>query len=80
MEPELVRERNRGGEVAQPDMPVGVELPELPQHTEDALAGAAIVFGRLAGFLSAQLPPDADVFRMVTGAVVDGYAEPGKLS
>ena len=40
VQPELVRERNRGGEVAQPDVPVGVDA-ELPQHTEDALARAA---------------------------------------
>jgi hypothetical protein len=39
----------------------------------DALAGQAIVFARLAGFLTAQFPPDADLFRMVTGAVVDGH-------
>ena len=45
----------------------------------DALAGQAIVFGRLAGFLSAQFPPDADLFRMVTGAVMDGHGEPASL-
>ena len=46
----------------------------------DALAGAAIVFARLAGFLTAQFPPDSDLFRMVTGAVMDGHAEPATLS
>ena len=45
----------------------------------DALAGQAIVFARLAGFLTAQFPPDADLFRMVTGAVVDGHGEPASL-
>lgn len=45
----------------------------------DALAGQAIVFARLAGFLAAQFPPDADLFRMVTGAVVDGHSEPAAL-
>ena len=45
----------------------------------DAVAGQAIVFARLAGFLSAQLPPEADLFRMVTGAVVDGHCEPAAL-
>lgn len=42
----------------------------------DAIAGQALVFARLAGFLSAQFPPEADLFRMVTGAVVDGHKEP----
>ena len=46
----------------------------------DALAGQAIVFARLAGFLTAQFPPDTDLFRMVTGAVMDGHAEPAELS
>lgn len=45
----------------------------------DALAGQAITFARLAGFLTAQFPPDADLFRMVTGAVVDGHNEPAEL-
>ena len=44
-----------------------------------ALAGQAIVFARLAGFLAAQFPPDADLFRMVTGAIVDGHSEPAAL-
>jgi ribose 5-phosphate isomerase RpiB len=42
----------------------------------DALAGQAIVFARLAGFLTAQFPPDADLFRTVTSALVDGHNEP----
>lgn len=46
----------------------------------DAIAGQAIVFGRLAGFLTAQFPPEADLFRTVTGAVVDGHSEPASLS
>ena len=41
----------------------------------DAVAGQAIVFGRLAGFLTAQLPPESDLFRTVTGAINDGYNE-----
>lgn len=45
----------------------------------DAIAGQAIVFARLAGFLAAQFPPDADLFRTVTGAVVDGHSEPASL-
>ncbi len=46
----------------------------------DAIAGQAIVFARLAGFLAAQFPPDADLFRTVTGAVFDGHNEPATLS
>lgn len=45
----------------------------------DVIAGQAIVFARLAGFLSAQFPPEADLFRTVTGAVVDGHGEPASL-
>ncbi len=37
----------------------------------DALAGQAIVFARLAGFLAAQFPPEADRFHTVITAVVD---------
>ncbi len=39
----------------------------------DAIAGQAIVFARLAGFLTAQLPAEADLFRTVTAAVIDGH-------
>ena len=42
----------------------------------DALAGQAIVFARLAGFLTAQFPPETDLFRTVTSAIVDGHSEP----
>ena len=45
----------------------------------DAVAGQAIVFARLAGFLSAQFPPEVDLFRTVTGAVFDGHSEPATL-
>ena len=45
----------------------------------DAVAGQAIVFARLAGFLTAQFPPEADLFRTVTGAVFDGHSEPATL-
>lgn len=48
----------------------------LPQGERmDALAGQAIVFARLAGFLAAQFPPEADCFRTVISAVVDAHAE-----
>lgn len=39
----------------------------------DVLAGQAIVLGRLAGFLAAQFPPEADRFRTVVGAVMDAF-------
>ena len=45
----------------------------------DAIAGQAIVFARLAGFLVAQFPPEADLFRTVTAAVVDGHREPSTI-
>ena len=45
----------------------------------DAIAGQAIVFARLAGFLTAQFPPESDLFRTVSGAVLDGYNEPESL-
>lgn len=41
----------------------------------DALAGQAIVFARLAGYLAAQFPPEADRFRSVITAVVDAHEE-----
>jgi hypothetical protein len=45
----------------------------------DAIAGQAIVFARLAGCLAAQFPPEADLFRTVTAAVVDGNREPSTI-
>jgi hypothetical protein len=42
----------------------------------DVLAGQAIVLGRLAGFLAAQFPPEADRFRTVVGAVMDAFDDP----
>lgn len=41
----------------------------------DVLAGNAIVFARLAGFLTAQFPPETDLFRTISAAVIDGYKE-----
>ena len=46
----------------------------------DALAGQAIVFARLAGFLAGQFPPQTDLFRTVSGALLDGHREPASLS
>jgi len=45
----------------------------------DAMASQAIAFARLAGFLAAQLPPDADLFRSVIEAVTAGHSEPAQL-
>lgn len=52
------------------------DAAQLP-HGErmDALAGQAIVFARLAGYITAQFPPESDLFRTITTAVVDGYGE-----
>jgi len=44
----------------------------------DAIAGQAIVFARLAGFLAAQLPPEADLFRSAMEAFMDGHGEPAR--
>lgn len=41
----------------------------------DALAGQAIVFARLAGFLAGQFPPHADLFRNVSEALLEGHNE-----
>lgn len=46
----------------------------------DGIAGQALVFARLAGFLAGQLPPEADLFRTVIGAVMEGYREPAQSS
>lgn len=54
------------------------DASSLPEgHRMDAVAGQAIAFARLAGFLAAQLPPDVDLFRTVTGALLDGHREAG---
>lgn len=41
----------------------------------DAVACQAIAFARLAGFMAAQLPPEADLFRTVIEAMTDGHGE-----
>lgn len=45
----------------------------------DALAGQAIVFARLAGFLAGQFPPQTDLFREVSGALLQGHSEPAAM-
>lgn len=48
----------------------------LPQGERmDAVAGQALAFARLAGFLAGQLPPEADLFRAVTEALMQGHRE-----
>ncbi|MEP1217599.1 MAG: hypothetical protein ABJM11_02095 [Marinobacter sp.] len=44
----------------------------------DAVAGQAIAFARLAGFLAGQLPPGADVLRPVIDALMEGHREPAE--
>jgi hypothetical protein len=57
------------------------DAANLPQGEHmDALAGQAIVFARLAGFLAGQFPPQTDLFRTVSGALLDGHREPASLS
>lgn len=48
-------------------------------ETVDAIASQAIAFARLAGFLAAQLPPDADLFRSVIESMTAGHGESAKL-
>lgn len=57
------------------------DAANLPQGEHmDALAGQAIVFARLAGFLAGQFPPQTDLFRTVSGALLDGHREPASLN
>ncbi|HSG95158.1 MAG TPA: hypothetical protein VLA28_06535 [Afifellaceae bacterium] len=46
----------------------------------DAIACQAIVFARLAGFLAGHIPPQADMFRTVVDAMMDGHKEPGEFA
>lgn len=45
----------------------------------DALAGQAIVFARLAGFLAGQFPPETDLYRTISSAMLDAHSEPAAL-
>ena len=54
-----------------------VNLPEGERM--DALAGRAIVFARLAGFLSGLFPPEADQFRIIIAALTEGHTEPAEI-
>ncbi len=53
------------------NLPVGERM--------DALAGQAIVFARLAGFLAGQFPPESDLFRTISAALMDAHSEPASL-
>jgi hypothetical protein len=55
----------------------GVKLPEGERM--DALAGQAIVFARLAGFLAGMFPPEADQFRTIVAALTQGHSEPAEI-
>ena len=55
------------------------DAANLPQGERmDVVAGQAIVFARLAGFLAGQFPPDVDLFRTVVGTLVEGHKEPAR--
>ena len=54
----------------------GANLP--PGERMDSLAGQAIVFARLAGFLAGQFPPEADLFHSTVSALMEGHDEPGR--
>lgn len=51
-----------------------------PEEIVDAIASQAIAFGRLAGFLAGQLPPEADLFRTTMEAMMAGHAETAHLA
>lgn len=51
-----------------------------PGARMDGVAGQAIAFARLAGFLAGQLPPGADVLRPVIDALMEGHREPADWS
>lgn len=46
----------------------------------DAIACQAIAFARLAGFVAAQLPPEADLYRTVIDALTSGHAETTQIA
>jgi len=51
-----------------------------PEEIVDAIASQAIAFGRLAGFLAGQLPPEADLFCTTMEAMMAGHAETAHLA
>lgn len=44
----------------------------------DAIASQAVAFARLAGMLTAQLPPESDIFRAAMEAFMDGHGDPAR--
>lgn len=51
-----------------------------PEEKVDAVASQAIAFARLAGFLAGQLPPEADLYRAISEAMMAGHSEIASLS
>lgn len=52
------------------------EAFSLPEGERmDGVAGQAILLARLAGYLAGQIPPEADLFRSVISALMDGNRE-----
>ena len=49
-------------------------IPDAGDHM-DAVAIQAIVFGRLAGFLAAQLPPESNIMKAAMESYLEGYSE-----
>lgn len=49
-------------------------IPEDGDHM-DAIAIQSVVFGRLAGFLAAQLPPESNVMKAAMESFLEGYSE-----
>lgn len=49
-------------------------IPQDGDHM-DAVAIQAVVFGRLAGFLAGQLPPESSIMKASMESFLDGYNE-----
>ncbi len=56
------------------------DAANLPQGERmDVVAGQAIVFARLAGFLAGQFPAEVDLFRTVVGTLIEAHNEPAEV-
>ncbi len=52
------------------------DAANLPQGARmDVVAGQAIVFARLAGFLAGQFPAEVDLFRTVVSTLIEAHNE-----
>ena len=57
------------------------DAANLPRGEQmDVIAGQAIVFARLAGFLAGQFPPETDLFRTISSAMLEAHSEPASLN